>query len=611
MFPVFALLSLILIFQIPYFVPLPPSASDSYLFGYNNRAGIALLLILTAIGVVWTRGFRLDRPTGSDAKGVSRRALILSLLLVLFGCAVMFLLVGKLGGFGESPYEIDRIWLTSIGKRPYFDFEWPFGAALLYGPLALHRWFAWSIPQSYYLFWALNCLLGIWLLYATLNAADWPSKRKTSIFLLVVLAWLPGIMTTGTHYALTRYLLPLYFIVLVQKQLRQVDRLAYPFGILEIGAFTTVLLLYSPETAIAFALGSVGLFILSGRKASLAFLLSGLSLMILLAGLFWGAWRLRVLDTVIASGGGADSFPIAPSPHILVFFAALFLSFCCVYRLLVTRQFSDNSMGLVAVAVPMLPAALGRCDPGHVLLNGLGIVLVALLCASTGNLWKYARIAFLLVFVFLSGLGAVWFYIPLLAKCALRTVAEHSQSDHLRDALTRAGDFYIDHLVAANTRQRWHEHLENLLRGTGQLPDDAALPFPAWPAGYLAPFGYRPNGFGTDLNPLIDYGRFEDVENANTPSAIDEKISELRGNSAKALIVPSQYQTMCQFDVPAERLKIEFLLMTLYRKAPAHPGNLREPLCAWVQEHYTLAVEPARSTFDYGLWISRGSQPAQ
>lgn len=605
LFPVYALLSLILIFELPYFVPLAPSASDSYLFGYNNRVGVVLLLILAAIGVVWTRGFRLNRPAAPSSEGVSRRALVVSLLLVLLGCAVMFLLVGKLGGFGESPYEIDRVWLTSIGKRPYIDFEWPFGAALLYGPLALHRLLALTIPQSYYLFWAVNCLFGVWLLYATLNAIDFPSRRKSSVFLLLVVAWLPTIMTTGTHYTLTRYVLPLYFIVLFQRGIRPGDKSAYALNILQACAFTAILLLDSPETAIAFALAAVGVFLLAARQRSSAFVFACLCLTVLLAALFAIAWRLHVLDTVVASGGGADSFPIIPSPHILLFFAAFFLALGCVWRMLLHREFSDPSLGLVAVAVPMLPAALGRCDPGHVLMNGLGIFLIALLCASASNFWKYASVAFVVVFMVLAQIGGLWFYMPPLARCTLRLVAEHSQSGTLRGSLMRAGNFYIDHFAAPNSRPRWHQHLQALLSGADPGLQENSLPFPSWPGGYLAPFGYKPDGFGTDLDPRVDYGRFENVENANTPAAIDEKIAELRNSPAKALIIPNQYLPMCQFDVPGERLEIEFLFTAPYRRSPAHPGNPRQALCAWIRNHYTMAVEPTPGTFDYGLWINR------
>lgn len=608
LFPVYVVASLVLIFKLPYLAPLAPTVSDSYLFGYNNRVGIALLLILVSVGVVWTRGMHLKVPIiASGQQPVSRRTLALSLLAVSVGCALVYLIVGKLGGFGESSYEIDRIWLTSIGKRPYIDFEWPFGAALIYGPLVLHRWLALTIPQSYHLFWAINCLLGVWLLYATVNAVDLSSERKTSVFLLLFCAWFPVIINTGTHYTLTRYILPLYLIVVVQKWMRRVDARAYTLVPLQGGAFTAILLLYAPEMAIAFALATAGLFPLLAPKKDPKFYAAYVLLIALLATAFLVASRFSVLNTVIASGGGADSFPIILSPHILLFIAAIFLCICWVYRQLSTRSFGGGStLGLIAVAVPTLPAALGRCDPGHVYLNGLGLFLVFLLYLSNSKpFWKYAQAAFILVFIVLAQLGGLRLYMPIVAKAGLLAVAQHSENRSVHNFLMSTGNFYIDHLAPSSVRQRWREHLETLLRKAAPVSYDLSVIYPAWHGDYLAPFGYRPNGFGTDLNLRIDYGRFEDMENANTIAAINEKVSEIRNSPAKALLLPDQFMSMCQFDIPTERSKIESLFAIPYPRFPAHSMSLRQPICAYIQERYTQTVVPTPSTFDYGLWINK------
>jgi len=66
------------------------------------------------------------------------------------------------------------------------DFEWPFGAGLLYGPLLLHRLLPVGLVQAYYVFWIVNCLLGIWLLYKVINMVDYPSERKNTGFSSVV-----------------------------------------------------------------------------------------------------------------------------------------------------------------------------------------------------------------------------------------------------------------------------------------------------------------------------------------------------------------------------------------------------------------------------------------
>ena len=606
LFPLYVVGAFAAIFYLPYFIPLAPSASSSYLFGYNNKAGVALLLSFVAVGAVWTRGLRLNFLGVADGPWVSRRTLAYSLVAVLLGCAAMYLLAGRLGGFGESSYEIDRIWLTSIGKRPYVDFEWPFGLALLYGPLALCRLLPLNIPQAYYLFWALNCLLGVWLLYAVVNSINYPTPRKRQIFLLICCAWFPAIINMGTHYSLTRYALPLYFILCVQRQIQRDHTFPYARSSGLILLFTAFLFLYSPETAIAFGLASCALVpILVDWKRPRFFYFLG-TLLPGLALLVWAASKLHVLDTVKASGGGADSFPIVFSLHILLLFGAVFVCACYVYQRLVGQPLKDNTLALITYSLPMLPAALGRCDPGHVLLNCLGIFLASLFYVSGSRvLWKVSRVAFIVILIAFPAFGGLWLYIPSLARCGVALLTYSNGNNLSRRSVLDVGRAYIRHFAPPDKKQRWQERLETLVRGDRAETVDVTEMYPEWHDGYLAPFGYKPNGFGTDLKGQVDYGRYEGVENANTPAAIEEKLSEIREHPGKALLLPDQYETFCKIDIRAERQEIEFLFASPYFKIPAHLESPRQPICAYIQEHYSLVVQPSAGTQSYGIWIKR------
>ena len=74
-FIAYVVLSLATIALLPTLVPSPPSASDSYLFGYDNRAGIVLLLIFVLIGVLWTRGLNLEFFPSRDSRSVPKTTL--------------------------------------------------------------------------------------------------------------------------------------------------------------------------------------------------------------------------------------------------------------------------------------------------------------------------------------------------------------------------------------------------------------------------------------------------------------------------------------------------------------------------------------------------------
>ena len=55
-FLAYVVFSLVAIAFLPTLIPSQPSASDSYLFGYDNRVGIILLLIFVLIGVLVDQG---------------------------------------------------------------------------------------------------------------------------------------------------------------------------------------------------------------------------------------------------------------------------------------------------------------------------------------------------------------------------------------------------------------------------------------------------------------------------------------------------------------------------------------------------------------------------
>jgi len=76
---------------------------------------------------------------------------------------------------------------------------------------------------------------------------------------------------------------------------------------------------------------------------------------------------------------GANNFPVLPAFHI-VFYVVIAL--LCIPQLLATGVLERGSKascvcGLGALSLALLPAALGRCDPSHVILNGYGLFAVA------------------------------------------------------------------------------------------------------------------------------------------------------------------------------------------------------------------------------------------
>ena len=605
----FALAFLAIIFYLPYFVPQHPVASDSYLFGYNNRAGIILLLVISAGAAIWRKGYNLDLRSAGPSENISGRTLGICLAIQLAACLVMVLIAGRFGGFCESSYEIDRVWLVAHGKIPYVGFEWPFGVLFLYGPLLLSHLLRCGIAGGYYVFWVLVSLAGVGLLFATINRLDYPSPRKTSIFLILFVAFLPTAVGMGAHYTWLRYIAPFYCILIVhgvgtRNTLPKAKGIAAALAVV----FTGILLLISPEMAIAHAFACFVL-LFPGRSAMSPAALPArlyLAMLALLAALFVAALKLHLLDTLLASGGGADSFPIPLSLPILLFFAVVFVCACSLVRRWAEPSLNDNSIALIILSVPLVAAALGRCDPGHILANGVGLLLAVFLYASRSpRMWRLYRDAFLIAMIAIPAYSFYRFFLPLIGNAAMRTAAESMPGEGALPS--RIAQFGIRQMPYSTFKTARLAELASLRLHVVPTTIDFASLYPGVDLsdsdGILeAPFGYKPNGFGTYLSSRIDYGYFDGVENANTPEAVQRKIDELVHNPDRYLLLPDQSAKLCNADGVVERHLITVFFFFPYPVRVSHPQSVHKRLCDYIADHFTLTRSATPDDFEYELW---------
>ncbi len=606
-FLAYAVCSLMAVFYLPYLAPLQPTASVSYLFGYNNRAGVVLLVLLVTVGTLWSRGLDLQFLMQGDSPPVSRKTLALSLLAVLLGCLAMYALAGRFGGFEESGYEIRRLWLASQGKIPYVDFEWAYGVSFLYGPLLLQRLLSLTLLQAYHLFWTLNCLLGTFILYWVVNLIDYPTQYKRSIFLLFYCAgYFSSVISMGAHCTYLRFISPLLFILAVQKLLKRGGaRWQLSAAALAV-AFTVVLLVISPEIALAFAFACALVFLFSSPGLGRGSLAIFACLAIALAGVFGVALKLHVLDTLKAFGGGSENFPIFFAPHIVLYFAAIFVCACYLFRRFRQGLPNDNTIGLIAFSVPMIAGALGRCDAFHVVLDGAGIFLASLFYISDyKNLWKWYRLAFVLILIVLPALSGGWLYLPEMAKVGLNTLSEGSDRSLLGKGLLYAGKKYVALYGSPAKRAKWEAHLANAQRYAVPEKIDFATIYPSWRGTFLAPFGYTPNGLGTYLSDQIDDGRYQGIDNADTLVAKDEKLAELARHPGEALLLPDRFENLCRVDASADRKMISMLFAFPYLGRAVHQESIRQPLCDTILAHYRMVQAPDLEDFSYGLWMAK------
>jgi hypothetical protein len=557
-------LSLSLVFYVPTLVPVKLVFSESYFFGYNNRIGFLLFVSLTAIGSLWWRRFTLDLPATRTSEPVSRRSLWICMMAGLVLCLFMYGLTARWGQFRDSTYLINRIELAARGLHPYRDFEFPYGLSFLYMPILLSRLLHLSIPNGYYVFWAMSVIVGIWMLYEIINRSDCPSEHKSTIFMLLSLSMLPGILTTGPNYTGFRFLTAPLFSLILFETIKDGSIKAQIRGSLEAIVFTLMLLLISPEIAVAFCLGVSSFFFLFYMRSENKLWLAPYGCMLLsLILLILTANRFGVFLALKSYASGGSNFPIVPAPHILVLFVSVFFCTCFAAEELSKREFRSNSLLLLLVSLPSLAAALGYCDPLHVIFNALGIFLVCMLRVSNNALiWNWYRFVFAVTFIVLDLIGGQLIYLNPIEGA----VASLSRSQTTPDLTT-----------------------DPILMPSG-------LKGPA-----MVPFGYFPSHSPTGL----DGGYYFGTLNALTPEAVAAKILELAHQPTKDLVLPEHYDGWCHIAPDMDKLSLSIVLAYPFRWRAVHKENVFAPLCDYIQQNYFLRVAPQPDTYRYGIWTRR------
>ena len=330
------------------------------------------------------------------------------------------------------------------------------------------------------------------------------------------------------------------------------------------GFFCALLVLSSPETAVAFVFAS-GCVVLFCRPIPLSRKATAATLLVALYGVIFGAaLKLHVLDAMLADGGGAISFPIVPGLTILIYFAGLFITACWLYRAFLNGMTEDATLGLLFYSVPMIAAALGRCDPSHVFWNGLATFLTSLLYVSPFRRAWLVYVALFLLFAFIApDVSEFNLFVPQLRSA--QNLDAHPQA--------RPSERAIEAFLAS------------------------------WNGSYVAPFGFRPDGFGTYHSPRIEYGAYEDLIDVSTAHSVGKKVSEMSADPSRALILPYHYGEYCITHLGSERQYLATLFLSPYIGKVAHREFVRQPICRYIDDHYKVLIEPSGETWSYGIWI--------
>lgn len=376
------------IFLLPWHVPFPRQVeSPSYIYGYNNLAAHLVIALALLAALVWQLRRQRALPAEAASQLVTPVASWDRAPLAALGgatlaiCAAITTLFHILpyGSYGEMPYFLSRLDLMILGQRPFQDFHFNYGPMMLEPVVALYdlSYGLLSVEQAYLAVLLAHWVIGLWLLWYVVDAFTAKSHR-VAIFLLLALATFN--LTLGLNYTPLRFLLPLASLVLIDRIVVSQSPAAWKKAcalsfLLPLACFSI-----SPEMGIA----SFAAFLVyfsahararRGRPAPcLLFVALTLPAVVLL-------FSREYFDIVFSFVGGGNNLPILPTAHVLLFLLAVFAVLPRLggsALLFPASAPAPLSLALFILLGLCIPAALGRCDPGHILFYGLALFLLFL-----------------------------------------------------------------------------------------------------------------------------------------------------------------------------------------------------------------------------------------
>lgn len=603
-------LSLIISFGIlavcylPVLAPVARASGFSYVFHYNNRVGSLLLLALLVVVAFYVRRNHLQLPAAqriSPPSSSPSLVLPFALAITLFAALGLWWLAAPWGAFYESGYFIDRLQLLLAGRHIYTQFEFIYGPLLLYIPAWFCHLFALSAAGGYYAFWTFTLLAGTVMLWQIvqgfeLDGITIAASTRARIFILLWCYQLLQVATTGLNYSVFRVVLPFAVLLWLYRTVNQGHR-ARAFFIAVLGL--ALLLATSPEQGFAFSFATLFYLPLLRWARRTPLLGAWLLLLPLFAIEFFIASRAGVFITLRTFSIGGGCFPIYLNPYTLAIFAALLLSAAYLGSASLRQRLLPSSAPMLLYAYAVLPAAFGRCEPLHLMDNGIIEVLSALLLLyQWPRAWR--RTVILYVILFVAYPLATMQERPLFGRVILAHLWANggphgSVARRIDHSLTWVAVHYYGPEGGRSRLALLHAASGvNAAAGQGVLAGATSV--------VEAPFSFMPNTIGPYQGPLVDTGYFSGTFDVFTPGQVQRKIAELAAHPDRDVIIRWEAPKLCLEDIPDSRVSLRQLSMTPVLLPAVHSDDIVQPLCSYIQTHYQMVRPSSPEASGYSLW---------
>ena len=595
-------LGLSAVYVIPFFVPVHDGFSDSYVFGYNNRAAQLILFAFMIGFALWTRGLGLRLPTVDvESRQRFRITAAVAIVISVIVCALVWTFERAVRPIWEAQYFMDRYSMFTMGARLYKDIWFDYGSLMFYSSVWIAKLFRISLGDGYFLGWLLQWALGIWALWKIVEIAARGTRHGRYIFLLLWAMFVPGIFDSGINYTPLRFCATLAFAMGVHSLYARGAPLLATFGLATLGGAT--MLFYSPEQGIAFTVGTILFFTVCIRPARTE-LLAGLACFVAcMAVIFRISIRLGLMGNVLHAGGGVLSFPLLLSFQTIVLLLLLLVAGCAAIESLRTQGSQGPLLYLICVALASAPAAFSRADFGHIFINTLGALIAALVILSQyPALWRWTWPSFILLAV-LSTYGKYNLWKTeddgtIMMQTHEVVFGSQNPSPNIAKVYTA-----IYKLTHRNAQAR----LERLRAVLANDPDANAPQLPAQ-SHVFAPFGVLRRVTDPPRGIQIVSGRYDGFLPLTLASGIPEKIAEIEAHPDWPLLLPSSVAPICVLDYKYERHTLQKFLVTPFIPTPRRTVEVGKPFCDYIVDHY--AVSPyASPLIGSAVWVRKSRGP--
>jgi hypothetical protein len=483
------------IFEWPYKFPqAEPVWSESYAMGFNNR--VSLLATLAALSGLCLAHLLFSKTAlapgtlvrtfaeapAAGAARMSKVPLVTFITIYAVLTLILYWLI-PLDTYGEGRYFLRRAELVGrYGLHAYRDFEFTYGPALVYVP-ALFYWIVGHLGGSLELSYALSyialCAAGLWALFYFVDHLNVEVPYRVFLFSLMALVFYN--VTMGAQYTALRYVMPYALILVLHEYLGSRkgprDRRFWIQSALIVIGLPLAVFSVSPEVGLVYFLAQtlyVGYLAWTSDRRFL--LLAGAGLLSLPACILFFTYE--YFASILFFTAGASIFPVVPAGFVVLYLLSVFCLIPVLANTVVRGERDGHKplvLALAAMSVGLIPGALGRCDPGHVIWYGCGALLLTmtLLIRFRPKLFQVYAILFVLFCLVGKTASEVYLYRNELMPVHYALVTGHVIPDPgLPPAVDKLGLAEFDSVMTP-LEVDWN--LERYLRERGKLAHEYYL----------------------------------------------------------------------------------------------------------------------------------------